>query len=551
VRRPKNKNFSKPQAKSGSPYLQVFSRSNHQAGEPEALKREISTPSQKNWRDGTIIYGEDNALPLRIAKAVDESPATKSCVETIAQFIKGSDFSDPELKKIKIDKAGTTLWDLHCSLADSLALFRGFSTNFKYNESGKIKIIYTVSFESCRFKQPDEGSNEINTIIYNPYYGTDQFKDDYSKEYPVFNIADVLNQVKSLTPAQRKIYPGQIYYYGKTSPLYRFYPVPDYWSAKKWIYIDSKIQEGHAENMDNGFFQSTLWNVIGDPNEWSRNPRTQEEYTDPATSEKKTRPTKTVGEEFSEEMSRTFSGTKKMGSTQVVWSANKEQTPAIQAFPTSANADLFLALQDITTKNITIATRVPSILANISDGVSIGGDGNEIQKAVELMQSRTAEYRVLLENFYNEIIFPNLETPIDKKVSIVNFSPVSEPVTIDDKFWEVLTPEEKRLFVKKNLPGIEMIDAAVAPGTDQITPPSQDQSTVPDAPVPTQANEALKDINMQQLNRILKIVGRFNIGKVDPTDKTALSYEQAKSLLLSYGLTDNDIPKWLITDNEV
>jgi len=56
---------------------------------------------------------------------------------------------------------------------------------------------------------------------------------------------------------------------------------------------------------------------------------------------------------------------------------------------------------------------------------------------------------------------------------------------------------------------------------------------------------------MQQITRVKKIVARYNIGLVEPNHEKALSYDQAKSLLLSYGLTEQDIPNWLIPQDEL
>lgn len=449
----------KPEAsKSVSPQPTVFHRA------PEALKREISTDFQRNYSDDTLFYGEDDALPLRIAKAIDESPAASSCIDTIAQFIKGGGFSNPELGKIKIDKNGTTLWDFHCALADTIALYNGFAVNFKYNDSARITNSYILSFESVRFKKPPEEDPYIHYIAFNPYFGTDLYNRDHTKTFPVWDPVELKGQLSE----QGTQFPGQVYYWGKTSPLYRFYPVPKYWTGKKWIYIDGRIQEAHAENLDNGWFQSVLMNVIGDPNQPSQNPKYIDTYPDPSDGAVKQRSTKTVGEEFSDQMQATFSGSKKMGTVQVMWSLNHDDSAKIESFPTNANADLFLALQDLTTKNITIATRVPSILANISEGVSLGSAGSEIQKAVELMQSRTAEFRTTLENFYNDILLPNLAKPITEKISIVNFNPISEPIQIDDKFWAILSDQEKRNFIKKTIPSITLEDLPAKTGRTLI-----------------------------------------------------------------------------------
>jgi hypothetical protein len=553
VRKPKNNN--NPQAKGLRPQHTTVSPTPTLFGgkktsqDPVNLKREISTPNQRNWAEGTILYGEDDALPLRIAQAVEESPAASSCIDTIGQFIKGSGFSEPELMELKIDSQGTKLWDLHCQLSESLALFWGFAVNFKFNNGGRIINTYQMPFESCRFKEPGEKSPFITHIKYNPYFGTLENKKEYTKEYDVFNIKEVANQINKLTPADRKVWQGQIYYYGKTSPLHRFYPVPKYWSAKEAIQADHKLQEFHNEELDNGFFQSVLINAIGNPNEMSKNPNLQKEITQTDGTKKKVA-THTIGQEFNEQMAETFSGSKKAGTAMVLWSLNANEAIKVQAFPTGINGDRIISTQDSITKTITIATRVPSILANISEGVSLGSGGSEMQKAVELMQSRTAEWRTILQNFYNEVLLPNLEKPVALKVEIQNFNPISEPVEIEDKFWDFMNDAEKIAFMKKNLPHVEIIRTETAP-VQPVAPVINPETGEPEpVQAPPQVNESLKNLNQKQLDRVLSVVGRYNIWLIDPTNKKALTFEQAKSFLLSYGILDSEISIWLSEPNE-
>lgn len=536
VRKPKNKKTS---GRYTSPYPVNFSRT----GQPTNLKREKSTDAQKNWAEGTILYGEDDALPLRIAKSVQESPATSACLKTISQYIKGSGFSDKNLMKVKINKYGLTLWDLHSQLSDIIPIFEGFAINFKYSANQKITNSYIIPFESCRFEKPkDEQDDNIHCILYNPYFGTNEYDKKYTTKYHVYDPAKIANQVK----VEGNTYKGQLYYFGKTKPLYRFYPVPDYWSAKKWIEIDGKIQEFHAENLDNGFFQSVLMNVVGDPNEWSRNPKTMTSQLKADGVTKIEVPTKTIGEEFNEMMADSFSGSKKAGNVMVLWANNKESATSISAFPTNTNADLFNALQDLCTKNITIATGVPGILANISEGVNLGSGGSEIQKAVELMQSRVIEWQNLLMQFYNEVLIPNLEVLPDRpavsgQVKIVNFTPVSEPADIDEKFWEVLTPEEKRAFIRSNFPNVTLIETAPAAPAPGLTPTSPGQSAAAEPEV--KVNENLKNLTGKQLQSIQRIVRKFNKGEI--------TYEQAKlMLMLGYAMTQSDADVWLVTQEE-
>jgi len=355
--------------------------------DPEALKRQESTQAQVVWNEDTIRYGDDDALPLRIAKLVDESPATGSCLDTVIQFIQGAKFSSAALMDLVIDKNGTTLWEFHCLLSEMLGLYDGFSVNFKYDGSYKITNSYILNFESCRFVKPDDRGN-ISLIKYNPYWGTSEFNQDQTTCYPVFDLKNVSREIADPKTGGTK-YKGQVYYYGATSPLYRFYPVPKYWKAKHWIRIDAKIQEFHSNNLDNNFLLSVIWNIIGDPSQPSKNPKYKRTVIGDD-GVKRTEYTKTQGEEFTEMITDALAGSSKGGAGLGLWSENSDTATKVTQFPTNSNHDLFNALQELTTKNITIATRVPSILANISEGVSLGSNGNEMQKAVELMQSRVS-----------------------------------------------------------------------------------------------------------------------------------------------------------------
>ena len=505
----------KPKKRYVSPYPQAYSFS------PKNLTREISVNSQKNYTEDTIIYGEDDALPLRIAQAVDESPATSACIGTIAQFIKGARFSDPNLMSLKVDQHGTTLWDFHNQLSDYLALFDGFAVNFKYNFEGKITNAYTLPFESVRFVKSN--SRQINFFKYNPYFGTQEYKKEYTETYHAYNQNTIADEIK----VNGLNYNGQVYYYGSTRPMYKFYPVPKYWSGKKWIYVDGKIQEFHAENLDNGFFQSVLMNVIGDPNQPSKNPIYQEIYTDD-NGVKRSRSTKSVGEEFNEQMSEAFSGSKKAGTALVQWSLNADTSTKIQAFPTNSNFDVLAGTLSDAIRGITMATEVPAVLANLpQQQSSLGSDGNSIQKAVELMQSRVASKQRKLEQFYNEILLPMMG--ISAEVKIINYTPVSQPIVIEDKFWEVLTPEAKLEFVKQNVPGFS--DLNLAPINELSATAEQ------------QVNDSLKNLTGRQLQGIQRIVRKFN--------KEELTFDQAKQLLKNgFGFTDADVDAWLIKPEE-
>lgn len=512
---------------------------------PVALQRQPAVLSQVTWSEDTIRYGDDDALPYRIAKLVDESPATGSCIDTISQFIQGSRFTSATIMDLVVDKNGTTLWDFHCMLSDMLALYEGFSVNFKYDGANQITNAYILNFESCRLKKPDD-NGKIHSIKYNPYWGLNEFKDELTVEYPVFDLKNVSREISNKQTGGNN-YQGQVYYYGKTSPLYRFYPVPYYWKGKDWIKIDAKIQQFHANNLDNNFLLSVIWNIIGDPSQPSDDPKYQETYTDDG-GVQRTRASKTKGEAFTLDISDALAGAVKGGAGLGLWSSNHDEATKVAAFPTNSNHDLFNALQDLTTKNVTIATRVPGILANISEGVNLGSTGNEMQKAVEIMQSRVISKQRILTQFYNKILLPNLASKPTDRVEIVNFNPITVPIEIDEKFWEVLTPEEKRDFIKSNITTIKLREV--------VTPTPATGAPPPDgSPAPTEeqakGNEALKSLGIADINKVQKIVARFNLGKIEPTNAKALTLEQAKQFLAGYGFTEEQINAWLVTEEEL
>jgi hypothetical protein len=556
VRKPKNKEGKDKQGfkpeqhvRTVSPSPMVFGRK-----QPEALKREYATQSQKDGFEDIIIYGPDNAFPLRLALAVDESPAASACIETITKFIKGSGFSDPELQNIPVDNSGTTLWDFHCGLAETIATFWGFAVNFKFARNGKIDQSFQTSFECCRFAMPPEKDPNITQIRHNPYYGTAEYRQEYTTTYSVFDVKKAAQEISDAASGGKgklESYQGQIYYYGKTSPLSRFYPKPKYWSAKEAIQADHKLQEFHNQELENGFFQSVLINAIGDPNLWSKNPRLQKD--DEKTDGTKIKvATKTVGEEFNDQMSTAFSGSSKAGTAMVLWSSNSDTAIKLQEFPTGINGDRIIATQDSVTKTITIAFQVPSILANISEGVSLGSGGSEIQKAIELMQSRTVEWREVLQNFYNNILLPNLNKRPkgEVKVEIQNYNPISQPVEVNKEIWAFLNEQEKVAFIKKNMPEVEMFraDPAALPVTPAPTP-IEGQDPVEGQPVQTTAAPTQSNPAQDAIDALIRGLSRKDLSKfwgyVNDYKNGRATLEQAKVFLRAYKLTDEQIMLFL------
>ena len=406
------------------------------------LIRQPATSTQLDWDKETIRYGENDNFPLRLARLVKNSPTTSSCIDTKIGFIEGAGFSDERLADFKVNSQKQRFGDIHAYNAESYGIFEGFALNVKYNVEGLITEIYSVPFEHCRLGKPDD-KGVITSIKVNPYFGTAEYRKTQTKSYDVYNPDPKV--VLAQQAKQQKDYKGQILYIANTSPLSRFYPSPNYYSAENWMIVDEAIGGFHRHNIENGFFQSVLLRVIGDPNAPSTHPADQKWNED--TNQYEPDPTKTNAYRFNIEM-QNFSGWNKAGNTLTLW-GNKDEVPEIQAFPSTTNSELFRTLQDLTTEQIARATMVPSVLANIQSGASLGGDGNNIRASVKLMQQRVAKTQALLERVYTELL-SHFKGASFAEVDIINYNPYPEKDQLDPLIWEALPQETKLAWIKKN-----------------------------------------------------------------------------------------------------
>jgi hypothetical protein len=332
-------------------------------------------------------------------------------------------------------------------------------------------------------------------------------------------------------------------------------------------------------------------NVIGDPNQPSKNPKYQETYTDES-GVKRMRSTMTVGQEFNDQMAEAFSGSKKAGTALVQWSLSPDTSTKIQAFPTNSNFDVLQGTLSDAIRGITIATEVPAVLANLpQQQSSLGSDGNSIQKAIELMHSRVSARQRKLEQFYNEVLLPMMG--ISAEVKVVNYVPAAQEVRVEDKFWAELSKKEKLNFISMNVPGVTLEPATEAEATNERSlveiigvggtqallniiqlygegtlTESQASNTLqilfgitaqealkmlkkdslnPDGQEVKaeefKTNDNLKNLTGRQLQGIQRIVRKYN--------KEELTFDQASQLLKSgFGFSEEEVNAWLVTPEE-
>lgn len=517
---------------------------------PEALEREIVKDQQTRFDEETILWGDqDDSLPLRILQAVNQSPTTTSCLGKVADYMQGSGFTDKGLMQMPVDIDGTTLWDFHARLCDYMAKLESFSTRFTFNRAGEIVNSYVLGTESCRFVKPSHSkSRKISQIKYNPYWGTSLFSHNDTTVYPVWEPSQELRYAqisKSVEKNESNKYNGQVYFYGNPRAPYKFYSVPKYWSASFDIYSDAAISSFVKTGLDNGFFQSVLINMIGDPTQPSKNPKYQKKVTgtdgrvryewDGVT---------TVGMEFQDMMSKSFSGYDKAFKAMVMWAMNEQASAKIQPFPQNQNFQLVDTLEIRTMRKIATATEVQAILANLPQQTSsLGSDGDSIRMSIELMQARVREPQITLEQFYNTVLLPNMAEKTGARVKIVNHTPLSNQIQVPDKVWEWMNDVEKAAFVKAHVPSVTVSRETQVTATQAA--PAAPQTTIgtDTAAVQPQVNEALKGLKLSDINKLSSIVAKVAKGTV--------TYDQAKIILQGYGLSDEQIDAWLVKPEEV
>jgi hypothetical protein len=116
-------------------------------------------------------------------------------------------------------------------------------------------------------------------------------------------------------------------------------------------------------------------------------------------------------------------------------------------------------------------------------------------------------------------------------------------IEMQDLIKEALT----LVFPGKNW---EMTKLTLWGNTSSPTP--TDQPALPEqASTEPKINEALRTWGMADINRIQKIVSRYNIGLSDPSNEKSLTFEQASQILKGYGLTDEDIDVWIVKPEEL
>ena len=331
---------------------------------------------------GYIEYGAKDSFPNYLMDTVSKSHTCFSCIDTRSSFIEGR-LKSESLSNMFVNSDGDTFEEVHHRITADYSQFEGAYIHLSYNLKKEITKIQHLPFEYCRLGLPNE-FGRITYIVYNPYFGTPDFQKEENVIFPIFNPDESVldGQMGSGN------FNGQVMFIKEERPGSRFYPVPYYWSGHYWFDVERKIGEFHNSNIDNNFLLSVLIKFVGDPNQGV-------EFDDEGNVKK------TIKQVIDEQLENKYSGKDKGGVVMTLWGDSKEAFPEIESFPTNTHDSLFTALQELLKENITVATNIPPILANIN--VSKGLSNDDITNSVALLQGKIQKTQNKLEATYSKI----------------------------------------------------------------------------------------------------------------------------------------------------
>lgn len=301
-----------------------------------------------------VVYGADNQFPQDLINAWLQSSTHSAITNGIVQMIAGDNITfENDVAEVtawieKVNVKGESLAELIHKTAFDLYLHGYFGWQIVWNAARtKIVSIYHTPAEQIRSGKADD-----NGKIHDYYVSWDWTQYRKKKFKP--------QKIKAFDPADRSE-GKQMLFVKQYRPNQYYYSTPAYFGGMNWILLDDMVSEFHLNNIENGFFPSSVVQFFnGEP--------PQEEK-------------RKIEQSF---MSK-FTG---KGQSKIVFVYNENQDEKV-AFDTHEPANIdkrFRELSPEIPKNIMVAHRVPSpLLFGIRDSTGLGNNAEELESSSLLM----------------------------------------------------------------------------------------------------------------------------------------------------------------------
>jgi hypothetical protein len=315
---------------------------------------ELPVASEKSYED-FVTYGDDNLFPQTLIKAWLQSPVHNAITTGIIQMISGDGLTfsqtltEVEIFRKRVNRNGDTLEDLINKTSFDLYLHGYYGWTIIWNKARtKIAEIYHTPAEQIRSGKVNEETNRIEDYYVSwdwSNYRKKKFEPQRIKAYDAIDRSE----------AKQMIFVKQY------RPNQYYYSTPSYIGGMNWILLDNKIGEFHLNNIENGFFPSSVVQFFnGEP--------PQEEK-------------RRIEQNFMNK----FTG-KGQAKIVFVYNNNQEQKVDFETYEPAGIEKRFKDLMPEVSKNIMISHRVPSpLIFGIRDGGGLGNNAEELESSSLLM----------------------------------------------------------------------------------------------------------------------------------------------------------------------
>jgi hypothetical protein len=214
---------------------------------------------QKRTSGGWIRFGEDDGFYDNLLFLYNQSPIHRAIIDRKIDMVVGAGYTYDEVayKALPMEKQviANKLLRFTDGQEDIIGFLRqivfdyllygqyAFLTNFS-NKNTEIIGMKWRDISKIRIKPEDDWSCEIDEFVYCKNFRNAEARAN-AVCYEPFSVFD-------------KEHDTQLYYYSKPSSVVEWYSLPYYFSAVKWIEIDTLIANLHKSNIINGFSPSTI-----------------------------------------------------------------------------------------------------------------------------------------------------------------------------------------------------------------------------------------------------------------------------------------------------
>jgi len=391
---------------------------------------ELPQAVEKSYED-FVTYGENNQFPQSMIDAWLQSPIHNALVNGIVQMIAGDEITfsnkvvDVETWAKKINRKGDTIYDLIHKTAFDLYLHGYFGWNVIWNQARtKIAAIYHVPAEQIRSGKADDDG------VVNEYYVSWDWSQYRKKKFEP-------QKIKAFDPTDRSE-PKQMIFVKQYRPNQFYYSTPSYIGGINWVLMDNRVSEFHLNNIENGFFPSSVVQFFNGEPQQEEKRRIERGFMDK------------------------FTG-KNQAKIVFVYNNGIDEKVSFDTYE-GANIDKrFRDLMPEISKNIMISHRVPSpLLFGIRDS------GGLVNNAEELESSSLLMNKIVIIPF-QQIILQELATIFkinkwDTEITIKTLQP-SQWLEDEEEDADATTDdEETELKAKFGRQGVAVI------GEDFVTP---------------------------------------------------------------------------------